>query len=179
MSTKDRHACTDLYHIRSVLLFSGSAHTHTHTHTHHTHKSDRRLSSGEFYCTSINCATSVTVVGGPFHPSLLCPLRFVSLFVSASPCLSFLVFSSVLLLTADVEGYCCRVHFQRCIHTRQDFSGRGIGPSQRPLLVQDTRFATDKHPCPGGTRTRDPNSRAAADRRLRRCCYRHWPASPF
>ena len=33
-------------------------------------------------------------------------------------------------------------------HTRQDFPGRGIGPSQGHLPAQHTTFTRDKHPCP-------------------------------
>jgi hypothetical protein len=49
-------------------------------------------------------------------------------------------------------------------HSRLDFSGRVISPSQRPL-PDNTH---NKHPCPtGGIRTHDISRREAADLRLR------------
>ena len=50
-------------------------------------------------------------------------------------------------------------------HTRYDFSGRVISPSQRPLPDNAT-FTTDRH-APGGFRTRNPSKRKIPDPRLR------------
>ena len=52
-------------------------------------------------------------------------------------------------------------------YTRQDFSGRGIGPSQRPLSDNTQHsLVTDIHG-PGGIRTRNSSQRAPAALRLR------------
>jgi hypothetical protein len=50
-------------------------------------------------------------------------------------------------------------------HTRQDSSGRGIGPSQRP--IPDNTQQSPYIYAPAGTRTRNPTTRAAAAPRLR------------
>ena len=57
-------------------------------------------------------------------------------------------------------------------HSRQDFSGRVISPSQRPL-PNNTWHSTqiDIH-APGRVRTHNPSKRAAVDPRLRQCG--HW-----
>jgi hypothetical protein len=49
-------------------------------------------------------------------------------------------------------------------HSRYDSSGRVIGPTQRPL--PDNTQQTNIH-VPGGIRTRNPSTRAAANPRLR------------
>ena len=46
-------------------------------------------------------------------------------------------------------------------HTRQDSSGRGTSPSQRPL-PDNTQHSQNRHPCP-----RNPSKRAAAATRRR------------
>jgi hypothetical protein len=66
-------------------------------------------------------------------------------------------------------------NYSQTHHSRQDFSARGIGPSQRPLpdntqLSQQTIIHA---PC--GIRTRNPSKRAAADPRLRTLAYWEWP----
>ena len=72
------------------------------------------------------------------------------------------------LLIVSVESYCCALsHSVTHTHTRWDSSGRGIGPSQRPLPDNTQHLQeTDIH-APGGIRTRNPSKRAAADLRLR------------
>jgi hypothetical protein len=68
-------------------------------------------------------------------------------------------------------------------HSRQDSSGRGIGPSQRPL-PDNTNTVQDIH-APGGIRTHDPSKRSAADLRFRphghwdRCKICYWQQSRF
>jgi hypothetical protein len=52
--------------------------------------------------------------------------------------------STYLLVVGVVYGYTW-LHSMR--HTRQDSSGRGIGPSQRSLPVQYTTFKRDRRPC--------------------------------
>ena len=58
-------------------------------------------------------------------------------------------------------------HAHAQAHARWKSSGRGIGPSQRTVL-ENTQQTQDKETsAPGGIRTRDPNKRTAAERRLR------------
>ena len=47
-------------------------------------------------------------------------------------------------------------------HSRQDYPGRGIGPSQRPL-PDSTQHSQDRHPCP--RRNSNPQSQQASGRR--------------
>ena len=66
------------------------------------------------------------------------------------------------LLSVAVEGYYdTRSHSMT--HNRQDSSGRGLGPSQRPLPAQHTTFTTDKYPCP--RRKSNPQSQQASGHR--------------
>jgi hypothetical protein len=89
----------------------------------------------------------------------------------------FLVFpSSTYLFIARVEGFCDFIRSHSSTHhSRQDSSGRGIGPSQR-LLPDNTNNVQDKHPCPAGIRTHDPSKRSVADLRLRP--RGHWDRQP-
>jgi hypothetical protein len=61
-------------------------------------------------------------------------------------------------------------HTHKHAHTtyiRQDFSGRGIGPSQRSLPVKTQYSQETGIHAPGGIQTRNPSKRAAADQPLR------------
>jgi hypothetical protein len=61
-------------------------------------------------------------------------------------------------------------------HTRQDSSGRGIGPSQRPI-PDNTQQSPETSMLLPGTRTRTPTTRAAAHPRLRSRGHRDRPAT--
>ena len=60
----------------------------------------------------------------------------------------------------DVSGSHAITH-----HSRYDSSGRGIGPSQRPL-PENTQQSQESSTSPGRIRTRNPSKRSAADTRL-------------
>jgi hypothetical protein len=93
-----------------------------------------------------------------------CSTILVSFFLSFLPS-----YSDIYLLTVDAEGYCCN-WAHSMTHTRQDSSGRGIGPSQRPLPDNVQHLTRDTHiHAADGIRTRNPSERAAADLRLRLC----------
>jgi hypothetical protein len=66
-------------------------------------------------------------------------------------------------------------------HSRQDSSGWGIGPSQRPL-PDNTQYSQETHiNAPGGIRTRNPSRQSAANYRLRpfgHCREPRWAAAP-
>jgi hypothetical protein len=48
-----------------------------------------------------------------------------------------------------VEVYCCTwSHSVTYTHTRQESSGRGIGPSQRPVLDNTQHSTRHRYPCP-------------------------------
>jgi hypothetical protein len=72
------------------------------------------------------------------------------------------------LLTAGVEVVHFHLITRRHTHrSRQDSSGRGIGPLQRPLPDNtQTLYKTNIH-APSGIRNQDPSHRSAADLRLR------------
>jgi hypothetical protein len=109
----------------------------------------------------------------------LCPLIHIDTkrhnsYITSS---SFLVLlSSTYFFTVGIEGFCNFIwSHSNTHHSRQDSSGQGIGPSQRPL-PDNTNTVQDKHPCPGGIRTHDPTKRSAADLRLRP--RGHWDRPP-
>jgi hypothetical protein len=64
-------------------------------------------------------------------------------------------------------------HNLKITHTRQDTSGRGIGPWQRPMYLYSTQCSqeTNAH-APGRIRTRNLSKRAVADLHLRPCGHR-------
>jgi hypothetical protein len=70
-------------------------------------------------------------------------------------------------------------------HTQQDYSGRGIGPSQRPLSDNTQHCTRDKHPCPRRDSNVNPNMRRLQTHALDRaatgigyiilmCVYNYW-----
>jgi hypothetical protein len=71
--------------------------------------------------------------------------------------------SSTYLFTAGVEGFWDFIRSHSSTqHSRYDSSGRGIGPSQRPL-ADNTKTVQDKHPCPRWDS--NPRSQQAIGRR--------------
>ena len=85
----------------------------------------------------------------------------------------FLILTSVYLLTLGVEGYCCTSSHSDTPLCRTPLDE---GSARRRDLCPTTHNTTDRYPCPGGIRTRNPSKRAAADPRLRPRGHwdRHW-----
>jgi len=79
----------------------------------------------------------------------------------------FLILPSVYPLTVAVEGYCCSwPHTMKHIHS-VGLLWKWDRPVAENSTWQHTTLTTDRHPCPGGIRTRNPSKRATAHPRLR------------
>jgi hypothetical protein len=113
--------------------------------------SDRRLTNHvvmPVYQTSTRLPQSVT----------FCLWNFVSF---RSPSLFY-------LFTAGVEVvFIFTWSHSDTHHSRQDSSGRGIGPSQRPLPDNTNTVQETNIHAPGGIRTHNPSKRSASDLCLR------------
>jgi hypothetical protein len=79
---------------------------------------------------------------------------------------------SYLLVHSRCRGFLFSLDHTQAHHGRYDSSGRGIGPSQRPLPENTNTVQETNIHAPSGIRTHNPSKGSVADLRLRR--RGHW-----